>query len=84
MNTETDSLAGVIDEVNHSFFYRRPLETNRTGDGRWNRLPFHYTLIALSETSIDLALDEMRYAAPVLERSMKRPQHKTDIPSEGS
>ncbi len=54
----------------------RALKTHRTGDGRWNRFPFHYTLLALSEINVDLVLGEMRYAAPVLQRSMKRHQLK--------
>jgi hypothetical protein len=48
------------------------LKTYRTGDGHWNRFPFYYTLLSLSEMNIDLALDEMRYVAPVLERLIRR------------
>ncbi len=47
------------------------LRTCRTGDGRWKRFPFYYALLALGEMNPDLALDEMRYAAPVLERLTK-------------
>ncbi len=52
------------------------IKTYRKGDGRWNRFPFYYTLLALSEMNVDLALDEMRYAAPVLERLISRPALK--------
>ena len=48
------------------------LRTHRTDDGRWRRFPFYYTLLALSELDLELALDEMRYAAPLLERYVKR------------
>ena len=48
------------------------LRARRSNDGRWRRFPFHYTLLALSEMDLDPALDEMRYAAPLLERIVKR------------
>jgi len=48
------------------------LRAHRIGDGRWRRFPFYYTLLALSEIDLRLALDEMRYAAPLLERYVKR------------
>lgn len=49
------------------------LKSRRTGDGRWRRFPFHYTLLALSELDLALSVDEIRYAAPVLERYVRRP-----------
>ncbi len=49
------------------------LKAHRTGDGHWRRFPFHYTLLALSEIGVDLALEEMRYAAKVLDRLTRRP-----------
>ena len=47
------------------------LRAHRTDDGRWKRFPFYYTLLALSEMNLEPALDEMRYAAPLLERCVK-------------
>lgn len=44
----------------------------RDGNGRWRVFPFHYTLLALSEIDLASSVTEMRYAAPVLERSLKR------------
>jgi hypothetical protein len=48
------------------------LKARRTDDGRWRRFPFHYTLLALSEMNLGPALDEMRYAALLLERYLKK------------
>ena len=48
------------------------LRAHRTDNGHWRRFPFHYTLLALSEMNFRPALDEMRYAAPLLERYVKR------------
>ena len=48
------------------------LGAHRTGDGHWRRFPFYYTLLALSEINLKPALDEMRYAAPLLERYVKK------------
>jgi hypothetical protein len=48
------------------------LRARRSKDGRWRRFPFYYTLLALSEMNLESALDEMRYAAPLLERYVKR------------
>ena len=50
----------------------KALRAHRTGDGHWRRFPFHYTLLALSELDIRPAVDEMRYAAPVLDRYVRR------------
>jgi hypothetical protein len=54
----------------------KALRTHRTGNGRWKRFPFYYAVLALSEMNRDLALDEMRYVAPVLERLTKNPSPK--------
>jgi len=48
------------------------LRAHRTDDGRWRRFPFYYTLLALSDIKLRPALDEMRYAAPLLERYVKK------------
>ena len=48
------------------------LKEHRLGDGRWRRFPFYYTLLALAEMKGKVAAAELQYAAPVLERVMKR------------
>ena len=50
----------------------RLLKKYRDGRGRWRRFPFYYTLLALSEAGGRVAAAEMRYAAPGLERLMRR------------
>ena len=52
----------------------KTLKTFRRGGGQWRRFPFYYTLLALSEFTLPAAVDEMRYAAPVLEKLLKRPE----------
>jgi hypothetical protein len=52
------------------------LKSKRTGDSRWSRFAFYYGLLALSEMDTRGALDEMRYAAPLLERYLKTPPLK--------
>ena len=47
------------------------LKEHRKGNGQWRVFPFYYTLLALSEMKLPSALEEMRYAAPVLQRYMK-------------
>jgi hypothetical protein len=49
----------------------RDLKASRTGDSHWGRFPFYYTLLALSEMGTRGALEEMRYAGPVLERYVR-------------
>lgn len=51
----------------------RMLKERRDGRGRWTRFPYYYTLLALLEGGVKSALGEMRYAAPGLERMLKRP-----------
>lgn len=48
------------------------LKSLRDGEGRWQRFPYYYTLLALSEIGLPGAVAEMRYAAPRLERLLKR------------
>jgi hypothetical protein len=48
------------------------LKASRDGRGRWKGYPFHYTLLALSEMPLPAAAAEMRYAAPALERALRR------------
>ena len=44
----------------------------RDGKGRWRKMPFYYTLLALSEIKSPLAKRELEYAAPGLEKLLKR------------
>ncbi len=48
------------------------LKNHRDGKNRWRRFPFYYTLSALQEIDLQAAVEEMRYAAPVLERAIRR------------
>ena len=48
------------------------LREHRKGDGSWRRFPPWYTLLALTETDLPAARDELRYAAPRIERALKR------------
>jgi hypothetical protein len=50
----------------------RLLKARRSSNGRWQSFPFHYTLLALSEIDMPAAADEIRYAAPVCERLLRR------------
>jgi len=50
----------------------RTLVAHRTGDGRWRRYPFYYTVLALTEIGLPGAREELRYAAPALERAARR------------
>jgi hypothetical protein len=48
------------------------LKRYRKGNGEWHRFPFYYTLLALNDIKLKQAVDEMRYAAPKLEKYLKR------------
>jgi hypothetical protein len=48
------------------------LRSMRAGNSKWRVFPFYYTLLALSEMELPGAIEEMRYAAPVCERYVKR------------
>jgi len=50
----------------------RVLKSHRLGNGQWRRFPFWYTLLALSEMNLPAAQAEMRYAAPVCQRHLRR------------
>ena len=49
----------------------------RDGKGGWNRYPFHYTLLALTEIGPEIAGDELRYAAEACRRRLKRKPGKS-------
>lgn len=57
----------------------KTLNSRRDGKGRWKTFPFYYTLLALSEIELSLAVKEMRYAAPICERYLKRKPKKDKI-----
>lgn len=40
-------------------------------DGQWRRFPYYYTLLALSDINLPAAVDELRYAALKMERSLR-------------
>jgi hypothetical protein len=50
----------------------KALKEHRKGNSEWHRFPFYYTLLALNDIKLKSALDEMRYAAPKLEKYLKR------------
>jgi hypothetical protein len=52
----------------------KALKSYRKGNSEWGRFPFFYTLLALNEIKLKLAIEEIRYAAPVCERYLKRPK----------
>jgi hypothetical protein len=60
-NSESELVAGLKDLAKH-----------RTGDGKWRRYPFYYTLLALLEIEHPLAKFEMIYASSACERYVKR------------
>lgn len=52
------------------------LKQHRTGDGRWQRFPFYYTLFALSEFDVRGVKAELKYAAPACERALRNGPQK--------
>lgn len=49
------------------------MEARRLGSGKWRAFPFFYAVLALTEIDLPGARVELRYAAPVLERYLRRP-----------
>lgn len=47
------------------------LQASRKGEGHWRRFPDYYTLLAIVDLDLPAVLDEMRYAAPRLERALR-------------
>ena len=72
------AVGGLHDSKKRLMAGMQILKEHRKGDGQWRRFPFYYTLLALSEIKLPSALEEMRYAAPVLQRYVKR-SPKDDI-----
>ena len=50
----------------------RFLRSTRAEGGRWRVFPFWYTVLALTEMDLAEATEELRFAAPVLERAVRR------------
>jgi len=57
---------------------RRALKGLRNGAGDWRRFPFCYTLLALSEIDLTIAREEIEYAAPTVQRHLKRSSSKDE------
>jgi hypothetical protein len=53
------------------------LRSMRDGEQGWRKFPFWYTVLALSEMETDEAKAELKYAAPLLERTATRPAAAT-------
>jgi hypothetical protein len=47
------------------------LKRHRDDNGKWKGFPYFYTLYVLNEIDKVLAMDEMRYAAKIIERRLK-------------
>ena len=50
----------------------KSLKKLRLKNSRWQRFPYHYTLLALSEIELPQAIAELRHAAPSIERLLRR------------
>jgi hypothetical protein len=48
------------------------LRKRRDGDGKWHKFPFWYATLALCEMDGPEAKAELKYASPLLERTLKR------------
>ncbi|MBN1597708.1 MAG: hypothetical protein JW894_05400 [Bacteroidales bacterium] len=54
------------------------LKKHRDSKGNWNGFPKYYTLYVLNEMDINLALDELKYIAPLVERRLKKKKTEED------
>jgi hypothetical protein len=50
----------------------KTIKSLRSGDGKWKRFPFYYTLLFLSESDLPEAKDEIKYTLNYCERIYKR------------
>ena len=48
------------------------LKKYRDGKGRWTGFPYYYTLYVLNEIDPSLSSHELLYAAPLIEKMMKK------------
>jgi hypothetical protein len=60
------------DKVSHLVKGLHFMKNLRLGDGKWRNFPFFYAVYTLSELNLDPARDELKYARPAMERSMKK------------
>lgn len=66
------AIGGLEDAERRLDAHLRRLAAHRDGKGRWQRFPFYYTLLALSELDHPHARVEIQYAAPTCERMLRR------------
>lgn len=55
------------------------LRTHRDGKGRWLKFPFWYSVLGICDLGSDAAGDELRYAAPSLQRFLDRKPAADDL-----
>jgi hypothetical protein len=48
------------------------IKNQRSGDGKWHRFPFYYTIYTLLDIDLEQALAELRYARPLLEKYVNK------------
>jgi hypothetical protein len=63
---------GWMDAEEHLARHLELLSQHRDGSGRWQRFPFYYTLLTLTEIDLPSAVEELRYAVPACERVLRR------------
>ena len=51
----------------------KALKSSRGDSNRWNTFPFFYTLLAVNDIGLPSARAELHFAAPALERAVRRP-----------
>lgn len=68
------SASGAADDARRLENGLAELRRHRSGEGRWKRFPFYYTLLALTEIDLPAVREELQYAAPVIERALRRAQ----------
>jgi len=66
------AVGGLEDSERRLAAGMKALKLHRSGNGKWNRFPFYYTLLALSEIDLPSAIQEMRYASAICERYLRR------------
>jgi len=49
----------------------KALKSHRDNEGKWRRFPFWWTLLALTEIDLPTAKEEIQYAIPRVEKSLK-------------
>lgn len=60
----------------------KEMKARRLGTGKWRLFPFFYAVLALTEIELPAARAELRYAAPALERYLKRPPRESSLTSQ--